>query len=185
MKRKIKLGTETYKSNALKAVKTRKDNILRGLHYKRRRRLVALLDELKQATRALNEVDKETILAQEIRRTTMKSFCRHGDRNCLTPAIILHYIRKDGIPLDSQAMDLTEQYGIEITEQDFYEFILAHECGRTTFYKYQEIATIKGAIKDLTLFNPTPKFIKYLQSHLMNQATQKKGACGKTDDIPF
>lgn len=158
--------TEFYKANARKAVLKRKDNTIKAMHYRRKRKLVDLLNDYAAAKGALREVDKQTIIAMEIATTTLASFCRHGDRNNLEPSMILHYIRKVGTPLDVQSKDITEQYGIEITEDDLYEFMLEHPCGRTGFYKFQELAIVKEAIKEITGFNVTADFISYLKNKL-------------------
>lgn len=183
MKKRFKLTQEFYKDNARRAVQKRKDNIFKGLHYRHRRKLIDLLNDYQAAKQSLNEFDKDTIIAQELKRTTMQSFCSNGDRNCLTPSIILHYIRKTGRPLDTQAMDLTEQYGVPFTEQDFISFMISHETGIGSFHKFQEIATVKDCIKNIAKFNATPDFIKYLKLKLAVTIEIKKPK--KDKNCPF
>ena len=157
----------------MKAVEKRMDNVFRSIHYTKKRQLSILLDELKTAREALREWDKETTIATEIKRTTLKSYCRHGDKNHLSPAVILHYIRKRGIPLDVQAMDLTEQYGVPFTEQDFIDFMFEHPNGPSNFYKFQELKTVQEAIKEITGFNASIKFIQYLKRKLNSVPSNK------------
>ena len=161
-----KLTLEFYKSNARKAVLKRKDNRLKRIHHKTKGKLIRLLNDYRAAKQSLNDYDRETILCQEIMVTTTDSFVRHGDKNCLTPSITRYYISKHGAPLDVQAMDLTEQYGIEFTEEDFFQFMISYPGGRKSHPKYQELETVKDCIKQITKFNATPDFIKYLKNKL-------------------
>lgn len=155
-----------YKIAARKAVNKRMDNVFKRIHYTKRRELASLLYQLQAARLAIREFDKQTILATEIRRTTLESYLRNGDKNYLSCYIILHYIRKEGTPLDVQAMDLTEQYGIEYTPQDLIDFIHEYPCGSSTYPKLQEIRTIRESIKSITGFRATKQFIQYLNSKL-------------------
>lgn len=164
-----KVMAEFYKVNARKAVKKRMENRLKRLHFRKREKLKELLIDYSVALKSLNDYDRDTIIAQEIRRTTLKSYCLHGDRNWLSPTVILHYIRKDGVPLDVQAQTITEQYGIPVTEQDLIDFINSHQSGTGSFYKFQEVETIKEEIKSITGFNSTPDFIKYLKVNLLQK----------------
>ncbi len=132
-----------------------------------------LIDQFYQAKSDLNEYDKDTIIASEIAHTTMKSFCYHGDRNQLSQGMILHYIRKNGTPLDVQAKDISEQYGVEITEEDLIDFILIHPHGRGNFYKFQEMQTIKEAIKKITTFNTTIELVKKIKVQLYPMAQRQ------------
>lgn len=156
---------------AMKAVKSRIENKLNGLHYRRRQKLFSLLDSYSQARDLVNQIDRDTAIANGIRRTTLKSFCMFGDRNCLTASMILHYIRKEGTPLDVQAMDITEQSGFEITPDDLYEFILEHPAGASGFYKFQEMETVEAMIKDITGFNTTPAMIRKIRIHFMPKSS--------------
>lgn len=174
--------TQFYKVNARKAVNKRIENRLKRLRSAKREKLKALLIEYSVALKSLNDYDRDTIIAQEIKRTTLKSYCLHGDRNWLSPTVILHYIRTNGVPLDVQAESITEQYGIPITEQDLIDFINSHQSGTGSFYKFQEVESIKGEIKAITGFNATPEFIKYLKVNLLQKFTFKSL---KSDDIPF
>lgn len=160
-----------YKTNAKAALLTRKHNVFDSLHYKRKRKLYSLLIDYKAAIDSLNEFDLDTILANEILPTTIKSFCRHGDINNLSRSILLQYIRNRGTPLDVQAMDLTEQFGIQISEEDIYQFMIAHPRGRKTFYKFQELETVKQLIKDLMKFNATPDLISFLKNKIEPKTT--------------
>lgn len=157
-----KITIDFYKTNARKAVAKRIDNRLKRIRKPGQGKLKSLLQDYHKAIQAINDFDLQTIIAQEIKHTTLKSYCLHGDKNFLSPTVILHYIRKLGKPLDVQADDLTAQYGILITTENLIDFINAHQTGRGGFFKFQELETVKHCIKKITGFNPTTDFVKVL-----------------------
>lgn len=151
---------------ALKAVKSRIENRLKRIRKKKREELLELVAQYHTAKSNLyGSYDKLTIIAMEIRTTTLQSFLRYGDRNKLNSCIILHYIRKQGTPLDIQAMDISEQYHIPVSEDDLVEFILDHPSGRSGFHKYQELEIIKEAIKQITRFNATKDLLALIKEN--------------------
>jgi hypothetical protein len=144
---------------ALKAVQSRFNNRLKEITYYQRKKLLNLTTQYYEARNQINVMDKETIIASEIRHTTSKSFYRFGDRNQVTPGIILHYFRTNGVPLDIQSKNLTESFGIDINVQDLADFIISYPNGTSHFHKFVEMKTVETAIKEITTFNTTKKLV--------------------------
>lgn len=146
---------------AQKAVLSRIDNRTQfgGRKAVKLKKLLIFLDE---ARINLKEFDKQTLIFNDIRKTTIDSFCRFSDRNYITNTMILHWFRKDGTPLDVQAMNMTENYGLPVTEEDLCEFIICHENGCASFNKYAHLQFIKNEIKKITGFNCTDNLIRFL-----------------------
>lgn len=81
-------------------------------------------------------------------RINLRDWKRYNDENNLTPAIRRRYIdstNKSG-DLDANAMELSEQLGIEITPDDFANVIL--DFGSTKEYKAQSKTKVQKAISD-------------------------------------
>src|SRR3990167_549888 len=150
---------------ALKAVDKRLKNRLESLSPYQEWNLQSLIRKYEHAWEALNfGSDTETIIYEGIRPTTLESFCRYADRNCLTPEIILHHIRKVGTPLDAQAMYLTDQYKSDIEIQDLVEFIISHPCGTSHFQKAKALRNIAQDIKALIFFQPSKTLLNKVKS---------------------
>jgi len=66
---------------------------------------------------------KQSVIADHIRPTTWKSFCRFGDRNCATPSLKRNYINEDGTPLDVQALNMSTNF-TEVTTDDLVAFMV-------------------------------------------------------------
>lgn len=153
---------------AKRAVQTRIKRRLKSI--RNRRNLLTLVEQFKAAKSDLfNSLDRPTIIAHEIRPTTKTSFVRAGDRNLLTNTIILHYIRKSGTPLDVQAKDISDQYFIEVTEQDLVDFIVEHPSGRTSFHKFQELFIVKESIEKIVRFTVTSKLIEDIEKMYLSK----------------
>lgn len=60
------------------------------------------------------------------------SFKRFGDRNLITGTLAKSWLRKDGRDLDILAQELSVQTGMQVTEQDIVDFMLAHPSNRVS-----------------------------------------------------
>jgi hypothetical protein len=120
-----------------------------------------------------NQIDEESLICKYIGATTWESFTRFGDRKRASDSLILHWIRKDGEPLDVQAMWLSNDIGKEITPSQFAEFMTDHDGG-CAFYPYHaETRELKNIFKEITGFNWTYKIHNYLETfHLSSFITE-------------
>lgn len=66
---------------------------------------------------------REWIIAQNLCRFPPKSFYRFGDRNTINKIVRANYMNSKGIPIDVQAMDMTESYGYDIEPADIVDFV--------------------------------------------------------------
>lgn len=72
---------------------------------------------------------KEWLIGQSLVRFPKESFYRFGDRNCLPNQIsFANYFSPDGIPIDVQAMDISETAGQEdfIEPQDIVDYVYTY-----------------------------------------------------------
>lgn len=89
------------------------------------------------------EMDGKTkVISEGLKRIPKEGFYRQGDRKTVQGAeqIRTNYFGKDGIPLDTQAQTLSEESGMEITEQDIIDFINEHPGGAQTAVKKDPVA---------------------------------------------
>jgi hypothetical protein len=115
------------------------------------------------------ECDPESLVCKYLSPTTWESFCRFGDRNRATEAMILRWIRKDGEPLDVQAIWLSHDSGKEFRPESFAEFMMENDLGCNYFPYHKQTNELKAVFKELTGFNWSYKLHNYLESfHLTN-----------------
>jgi hypothetical protein len=133
---------------------------------------------------AIYEADRDMtingIIAREIGPTTEASFVRFGDRNYLDKQVRRNYISEKGLPLDIMAMQMCNQ-GIEITEQDIIEFIIAYPKGKSQYAGYQYISDLENSFKNKVGFIPTQEFVKQFLADLAEPGNVFK----VLDDCPF
>lgn len=90
-----------------------------------------------------NDDSIDGFLNENLRPTTKESFERWGDKNHLL-SVSPSWFSKDGLPLDVQAMQLTEGYGKDINENDIISYLITYRKGKyKSFYsqlaeKYEE-----------------------------------------------
>jgi hypothetical protein len=175
----VKSKQELSKS-AKKAVSTRLDNQLNRLTPGKCEELKLLVAEYYSLKHSIDfMLDISTIIFHECRKTTLRSFSRHGDANYLSNEIKRNYIGDDGIPLDIQAMFASNEYGIHITELDFIDFMVSNPFGKHSFYKNEVVETVKAQIKEYTGFYATHKVIEAIDNKLNNKQI------ANYDDLPF
>ncbi len=133
------------------------------------------------------DLSLQGIIAQHIRPTPKRSFCRYGDRNCLTPAISRHYISDaDGTPLDTQAQNLTISFGKEITPDDLIDFMLTYENPKTYKSKVeQEMETLSIAFKSLTGMTLNEDFALRFEQEFMRVGTVRSRPDNTAAKAPF
>ena len=118
------------------------------------------------------------IIAREVNKTSWKSFCRYGDRNNATKGMILSWIANDTIPLDVQALFMSESYGIEFLPEELAEFMANHDRGKSQFEPYAELESLKKSFHYLTGFRWNLKFVKA-------NITNSKITLPDSEDMPF
>ncbi len=117
----------------------------------------------------------DSYIAKNIGKTNWKSFCRWGDRNKATNALILFWIKKDGISLDEQAMFMSEEYGHEILPDQLANFMAEHDRGLNTFEPLAKVAELKKTFKDIVGFNYD---FRWINKHLIERPAV-------AEDMPF
>lgn len=161
---------------AHKAVKTFRMNLLSKIN----------LEEVKELAHSIialqfeidDDFSRDGIIAREVDKTTWESFCRFGDRNSASKALILTWIDNKSMPLDSQAASIFEQYNLDIHPSELAEFIINHDHGKQSFELYQKLAGLKKQFRYLTGFNWDCKWVK---SHIINEP----GKFHEETDLPF
>lgn len=86
---------------------------------------------------------KESCICEHLVRFPAKSFRRWGDFNAINRIVRANYMSHLGVPIDVQAMDITEATGVTIEPDDIVEFV----------YKYLR----------------KPKFIDYEANHVESE----------------
>jgi len=77
---------------------------------------------------------KESHIAGQLRSFPEASFRRFGDINQVEPKKFFKlYADEKGMPIDVQAMEMSEISGMEITPQDIADFAIAHPKGAHTY----------------------------------------------------
>lgn len=107
-----------------------------------------------------DDVTREGIIAREIGKTTWQSFCRFGDRRSTSSIMKLVWIDNKEVPLDIQAMYLSEQYGMDFSPEEFSDFMLRYDHGLATFPILADLANLKNTFKYLTGFHWNLKFVQ-------------------------
>jgi hypothetical protein len=107
----------------------------------------------------------DSFIAEWLHKTDEESFCRFGDRNHLTKDIRRNYIKKDGIPLDIQAQEMTEISLREISPEDLYQFIISNPKGQKSYRNEAGLRAdeIKALFKEKTGVTLTPDLVKAYQ----------------------
>lgn len=105
---------------------------------------------------------KDGIIAREISKTTWQSFCRFGDRKSASGALRLIWISNDnkGMPLDTQAIFISDNYSMDISADDLAIFIMEYDHGKSYFPAYQNLENLKKSFKNLVSFKWNHKFAK-------------------------
>lgn len=91
----------------------------------------------KEAGRDANVSYKEQFIHDYFPRMTKEDFMHYGDRNWIVKGdkkkggtlrrMALNYFKKDALPLDVSAQELSEMAGVEITPQDIVDYVMRRE----------------------------------------------------------
>ncbi|MFN3588842.1 MAG: hypothetical protein ACK4UP_05625 [Spirosomataceae bacterium] len=128
---------------------------------------------------------KESFIAENIRATTKESFVRFSDKNHVS-SISPSYLKKDGTPLDIQAMSMSITLGIEVTENDLVEFILAHKWGTYKGKTKDMQAKMKAKVEAISGFAVTEKYMEHLADIIRaEEVTSNASNEMDNDDLPF
>ncbi len=127
-----------------------------------------------------NDFSDEGIICSEIGKTTWQSFCRYGDRNKATPALILTWIdnRCTHAAIDCQAMYMTNLIDREITTEAVAGFMIEYDHGLNSYPPCRKVIDLKIIFKELTGFNYNKKFVDQF-------ILQTKVQVHRTKDVPF
>lgn len=113
------------------------------------------------------------LLAQGLVSTTEASLRRWGDVHHLTPQLVRRYCLPGGTPLDVQVMNLTAAQHVLVTEQDAWEFILAHPRGQQTYQPQTYGHRLAVAFQSLTGFRLTYAYAEQLLRLIRDRDTQE------------
>lgn len=140
-----------------KAVFSRRKNILDSLIGENYELATSLMFDFKEKADLLKNQTKENVIFYCLSHVTFESFKRWSDLNYLTPEVILHYIRNNGIHIDVQAMQMTSIAGMNIDPKDIVDFILKYPKGRNMYLS--ELRSINNSFRGLFGFNISENFI--------------------------
>lgn len=123
------------------------------------------------------------IIAKTITKTTQESFERWGDKNHIKE-VKRAYISPDGTALDVQAQGIEFDYGIQVSENDFIEFILAYPKGASNYENYAYLRDLSDKFKGMVGFPLDEVFAReFLQK--MNLDNGKSETLEQVVDCPF
>jgi hypothetical protein len=107
-------------------------------------------------------------------KITQDSFNRFGDRNKVTGAMARTYFKKDGLPLDVAAKEMSDYYEVEITPQDLADFIVKYPSGSQAALRQFETRTANEAankFKELTGLDIDRKMAEKILNDKKNNLT--------------
>lgn len=113
----------------------------------------AYLIELIRERDTTSNYSKEGVIANNLNPFPLWGIDRFGDRNHLEgqKQILLNYVSKKGTPIDTQAQALSEDFGMEITPEDIYDFVTSHPSGAQTFFTSNEnVSRLQERFAELT-----------------------------------
>jgi hypothetical protein len=107
-------------------------------------------------------------------KITQDSFNRFGDRNLVTGGMARTYFKKDGLPLDVAAKEMSDYYEVEITPQDLANFIVKYPSGSQAALRQFETRTANEAankFKELTGLDIDRKMAEKILNDKKNNLT--------------
>jgi hypothetical protein len=107
-------------------------------------------------------------------KITQDSFNRFGDRNKVTGGMARTYFKKDGLPLDVAAKEMSDYYEVEITPQDLADFIVKYPSGSQAALRQFETRTANEAankFKELTGLDIDRKMAEKILNDKKNNLT--------------
>lgn len=120
------------------------------------------------------ETKDEMIGEFGIGKITQDSFNRFGDRNKVTGGMARTYFKKDGLPLDVAAKEMSDYYEVEITPQDLADFIVKYPSGAKSALRQFETRTANEAankFKELTGLDIDRKMAEKILNDKKNNLT--------------
>lgn len=100
-------------------------------------------------------------LNANLRPFPKKSFLRFGDKNWLSD-VSPSWFKADGLPIDVQAMELSEGFGREISPDDIITFVTTYRKGAYRPAHEQMIRAYEDTWSDLCGFRLTEKYAEHL-----------------------
>lgn len=97
------------------------------------------------------EIDYKTqIISDNLPKIERQSFIDNVDKNEIRMSIAKTYLRKDGVPMDVAAQELSEIAGIEITEQDIWEYMREYPNGYKSIKHTEGQKKLQDKFSELT-----------------------------------
>lgn len=97
------------------------------------------------------EIDYKTqIISDNLPKIGRQSFIDNVDKNEIRMSIAKTYLRKDGVPMDAAAQELSEIAGIEITEQDIWEYMQEYPNGYKSIKHTEGQKKLQDKFSELT-----------------------------------
>ncbi|MGH2666026.1 LPD23 domain-containing protein [Flavobacterium sp.] len=126
---------------------------------------------------------KEKVIAENIGSKSIdrQSFIDNSDANNITQGIAMQYFAKkgQGAPLDTMAQEMSEQAGVDITEQDIVDFILDNPRGTENFMnqvKNEKTGPLKDRFMELTGLPANDKYLDKAISQMLEKQEQLENA---------
>ena len=107
-------------------------------------------------------------------KITQDSFNNFGDRNKVTGGMARTYFKKDGLPLDVAAKEMSDYYETEITPEDLADFIIKYPSGSQSALRQFETRTANEAanrFKELTGLDIDRKMAEKILNNKKNNLT--------------
>ncbi len=122
-------------------------------------------------------VCKESTIANSLTFFPKSDFEQHGDRNHL-PDVSRSWFKVDGIHIDVQAQEMSENSGFEITVQDIIDFVMKW---RPRTYKNPaelKVKQLEARFKESTTFTVKDYYVEHLLKMCEYRAPE-------LDELPF
>lgn len=118
---------------------------------------------------------KDQIIKDDLRDFPVDDYYRYGDRNTLSNAMKVNYIKPKGINIDLQAEEMSNTYGTTITPEDIIDFVKKYPGGtRAAKAINQDKIALSNKFKNLTGLDLDEEFATEIKQHFDRREKVKK-----------
>jgi hypothetical protein len=129
---------------------------------------------------------KDGIIAYALSGFPSENLTRYGDRKAIQgqQQIYAKYTEDGGVPIDTQAQEMSEDSGIEITPQDIIDFVMSNPNGKESYSPgAKELGALKDRFRELTGLELTAEYAEKLgQAEAQQEAGAEAGGTDEADE---
>ncbi|WP_019986299.1 hypothetical protein [Rudanella lutea] len=119
-----------------------------------------------------NDFSKEGAINEHLRPFPKENFERWGDKNWLTD-VAKSWFHAEGTPLDVQAMEISDYYNGEVTENDLIEFVIQWKPGKYRTVHRRQLDDLEKRWLELFGFKLSKRYAEALVG-LIEQAQEEE-----------